>query len=178
VNGLRLVAAAPTPAVRQALFGGDQNLDEGGRNAAAALATRFARTPAWVAGPSRAARQTAAALGGLPDTAAGLADIDYGDWDSRSLADIDPGDLHRWLSDPEFAPPGGESLESVRKRAGHWLDAQAGQALVAVAHASVVRAVVAHALRVPADGIWSLEVAPLAVLRLTHRAGRWHLALG
>jgi broad specificity phosphatase PhoE len=153
VNGLRLVAAAPTPALRQALFGGDQNLDEGGRNAAAALAPRFDRVPAWVAGPARAARQTAAALGGLAATADALADVAYGEWEGRSLADID------------------------RDRAGAWLDAQAGQTLVAVAHATVIRAALAHALRVPADGIWSIEVAPLAIVRLTHRAGRWHLSI-
>lgn len=177
MNGLRLVAAAPTPALRQALFGGDQNLDEGGRNAAAALAPRFDRVPAWVAGPSRAARQTAAALGGLAATADALADVAYGEWEGRSLADIDPGDLHKWLSDPGYAPPGGQSLTEVRDRAGAWLDAQAGQTLVAVAHATVIRAALAHALRVPADGIWSIEVAPLAIVRLTHRAGRWHLSI-
>jgi broad specificity phosphatase PhoE len=177
VNGLRLVAAAPTPALRQALFGGDQNLDEGGRNAAAALAPRFARVPAWVAAPSRAARQTAAALGGLAATADALADPPYGEWDGRSLADIDPGDLHEWLSDPGYAPPGGESLTHVRDRAGAWLDEQAGQTLVAVAHPTVVRAAVAHALRLPADGIWTIEVAPLATVHLTHRSGRWHLSL-
>jgi broad specificity phosphatase PhoE len=64
----------------------------------------------------------------------------------------------------------------VRQRAGAWLDAQAGRNLAAVAHSTVVRAAVAHALQLPADGIWAIEVAPLAVIRLTHRAGRWHLS--
>lgn len=178
MSTLRLVAAAPTPALRQAVFGGDQDLDEGGRNAAAALAPQFTRTPAWVVAPTRAARQTATALGAA-DCAEepALADVGYGAWHTRTLDDLEPADLHAWLTDPHHTPPGGESLTAVRARAGAWLDTRTGQTLTAVAHPTVVRAALAHALRLPADGIWTLDVAPLAVIRLTHRSGRWHLHL-
>jgi broad specificity phosphatase PhoE len=174
VTRLRLVAAALTPAQRRAEFGGDHDLDGGGRRAAETLAPFFARTGPWAAGPSKAARQTAAALGGTPVIAAELADVDYGDWTGRTLDQIDPA---AWLTDPDFTPPGGESLAALRRRAGTWLDAQAGRTLVAVAHTTVVRAALAHALDLPADGIWRLDIAPLAALDLTHRAGRWHLRL-
>jgi broad specificity phosphatase PhoE len=174
VTGLLLVAAALTPAQRRAEFGGDQDLDEGGRRAAESLAPTFARTQTWAAGPSRAAQQTAAALGGTPTIAAALADADYGDWTGHTLDQVD---LTPWLTDPDFTPPGGESLTTVRNRAGAWLDAHAGHTLVAVAHTTVVRAALAHALDLPPDGIWRLDVAPLATLPLTHRAGRWHLHL-
>jgi broad specificity phosphatase PhoE len=87
---------------------------------------------------------------------------------------VDPGD---WLTDLDAAPHGGESLATVINRAGRWLDSRAGHTLTAVAHPTVVRAALCHALGLPADGIWRLEVAPLAVCRLTHRAGRWHLKL-
>jgi len=180
VTGVRLVAAAPTPALRQARFGGDQDLDEGGANAALARRGTLPATGTWVSAPSRAAVQTAAALGGDPTTEPALADVDYGSWTGFALDEIDraePDALHAWLTDPATAPGGGESLAAVRTRAGAWLDAHAGADLTAVAHATVVRAALAHALRLPADGIWQLDVAPLAVLRLTHRAGRWHLHL-
>jgi len=174
VTGLLLVAAALTPAQRRAEFGGDHDLDEGGLHAAQAQKPAFTRTGTWVAGPSNAARQTATALGGTPVIAPELADVDYGDWTGRTLDQVDPTP---WLTDPRFAPPGGESLAVVRHRAGTWLDAQAGRTLIAVAHATVVRAALAHALDLPADGIWRLDIAPLAALPLTHRAGRWHLRL-
>jgi len=172
VTGLLLVAAALTPAQRRAEFGGDHDLDEGGRRAAEALACT--RAGPWISSPSKAARQTAAALGGTPAIAPELADVNYGDWTGRTLEQIDPTP---WLTDPGFAPPGGESLTAVRHRAGTWLDAQAGRTLIAVAHATVVRAALAHALDLPADGIWRLDIAPLAALPLTHRTGRWHLRL-
>lgn len=174
MTGLLLVAAALTPAQRRAEFGGDQNLDEGGRRAAQALAPAFARTGPWTSAPSTAARQTATALGGTPAIAAELADVTYGDWTGRTLHQVDPTG---WLTDPDFTPPGGESLTTVRHRAGAWLDAHAGQTLVAVAHTTIVRAALAHALDLPADGIWRLDIAPLTALALTHRAGRWHLRL-
>jgi broad specificity phosphatase PhoE len=180
VTGLRLVAAAPTPALRRARFGGDDDLDDDGRNAALALRPTLPRTGVWVSGPSRAARQTARALGGEPADAPGLADIDHGTWTGRTpddLAAADPAALHAWLTDPGFAPPGGESLAAARRRAGAWLDAHAGRTLVAVAHPAVVRCALAHALHLPAAAVWQLDVAPLAVLHLTHRAGRWHLHL-
>jgi broad specificity phosphatase PhoE len=175
VTGLLLVAAALTPAQRRAEFGGDHDLDEGGRNAATALAPGFARAGTWIAAPSRAARQTTAALGGTPDIAPELADVNYGNWTGRTLDQVD---LTPWLTDPGHTPPGGESLTDVRRRAGAWLDAQAGRTLVAVANTTVVRAALAHALHLPPDGIWRLDIAPLTALPLTHRAGRWHLRLG
>jgi broad specificity phosphatase PhoE len=100
--------------------------------------------------------------------------VKYGDWTGHTLDQIDPT---LWLTDPTFAPPGGESLIAARQRAGAWLDTQAGQTLIAVAHTTIVRAALAHALDLPPDGIWRLDIAPLTALRLTHRAGRWHLHL-
>ena len=181
MSGLRLVAAAPTPALRRARFGGDDDLDDGGRHAAHALRPAFARAAAWVSGPSRAARQTAAALGGDPHVDAALADVDHGGWAGRTLDQVaadDPAGLHTWLTDPGAAPHGGETLTAARARAGAWLDAHAGRAVVAVAHPTVVRCALAHALHLPPAGVWQLDVAPLAVAHLTHRAGRWHLHLG
>ncbi len=172
MSGLRLIAAAPTAALRRAVFGGDDDLDEGGRNAALARP----RLPGpWVCAPTRAARQTVRALGGgdvVEDRR--LSDPDYGGWTGLALTEVDPGD---WLTDPAAAPHGGESLAAVRTRAGAWLDEQAGRTVTAVAHPTVVRAALCHALGLPPDGIWRLDVAPLAVCRLTHRAARWHLSL-
>ncbi|WP_164842318.1 histidine phosphatase family protein [Actinoplanes solisilvae] len=175
MTGLRIVAAAHTPALRRAVFGGDDGLDEGGRNAALALRPQLSSDTAWVCSPSRAAGQTAEMLGAATFTvAAELADIDYGAWTGRGLHEVELGD---WLTSPDASPHGGESLTGVTERAGRWLDRQAGIATTAVAHPAVVRAVVAYALNLPPDGIWRLDVAPLSITRLTHRAGRWHLAI-
>ena len=68
MSGLRLLAAAPTAALRRAVFGGDDDLDEGGQRAALALSEADGpdlggRADGWVCAPSQAALQTARALG-------------------------------------------------------------------------------------------------------------------
>jgi broad specificity phosphatase PhoE len=177
MNRLRLVAAAPTPALRRGEFGGDHDLDEGGTRAALALRKVITGGEPWVCAPSRAAEQTAWALAREPAVAPALADPDQGEWTGRTMEQVDPAALRQWLADPQFAPPGGESLAAVVERVGAWLDTQAGARLVAVAHPIVVRAALTHALGLPPAGIWHFDVAPLSVTRLGHRAGRWHLYL-
>ena len=182
MSGLRLIAAAPTAAQRRAVFGGDEDLDEGGSGAARALRPSLPHRDPWICAPSRAARQTAAALGVdlAPDPEPGLADPDYGRWTGRTLDDIaaaEPAALQTWLTDPAAAPHGGESLTQLTARAGAWLDAHAGDRLVAVAHPVLIRAALTHALRLHPAGIRQLEVAPLSITRLVHRGGLWHLHL-
>jgi broad specificity phosphatase PhoE len=177
VSGLRLLATAPTPALRAARFGGDDDLDEGGRAAALALPP-LGRGDLWVCAPSRAARETAQALGHSAIVEPSLTDADFGTWTGLSLDEValaDPKGLREWLTDPASVPHGGESLAAVRDRAGGWLDAMAHQRAVVVVHPLLVRAALAHALRVPPEALWSIEVAPLALVRLTNRSGRWHV---
>jgi broad specificity phosphatase PhoE len=177
VNGIVLVATAPTAALRRAQFGGDQDLDDGGTNAARALRGTITGHH-WYAAPSRAARQTAHALGHHPQPAPGLADPDYGTWTGHTLDQLPPEHAHAWLTDPGTTPPGGEPLTAVIHRAGTWLDTHTDtRDTVAVAHPTVVRAALTHALGLPPHGIWRLDVAPLSATRLHHRAGRWHLHL-
>jgi broad specificity phosphatase PhoE len=191
VSGLRLLAAAATPGLRRAVFGGDDDLDEGGLRAALALTGATlsgtdlgGRADRWVCAPSQAALQTARALGhddpaGDPVVEKALADPGYGRWAGLGLGDVaaaDPEGLQAWLTDPDAAPHGGESLSAVRQRVGAWLDAQAEQRVVAVAHPVVVRAALTHALGLPDSAVWQLDVAPLSLVRLTHRTGRWHVS--
>jgi broad specificity phosphatase PhoE len=185
VSGLRLLAAAATPALRRAVFGGDDDLDEGGLRAALTLSSAAdrdlgGRSDAWLCAPSQAALQTARALGhDDPVVEKALADPDYRRWVGLGLGDVagaEPEGLQEWLTDPHAAPHGGESLAAMRQRVGGWLDRQTEQRAVAVAHPAVIRAALTHALGLPDEAVWQLDVAPLSLTRLTHRAGRWHVS--
>lgn len=200
-TSLRLVAHGHTAALRQARFGGSDGLDEGGRRAALALSpARPGRRPAdaglstgesgrragnadaCLSSPATAAVQTAYALGLTPVVEAALADCDYGDWTGRSLAEIAadrPDALREWLSAPDAAPHGGESIVAVRQRVGRWLDAQrgGGQRVTAVTHPLVIRVALVHALDLPLATYRQFDVAPLAVVRLTGHGPRWQLRL-
>ncbi|MCZ7373826.1 histidine phosphatase family protein [Micromonospora sp. WMMC250] len=187
-TSLRLVAHAHTIALRQARFGGPSDgLDEGGLRAALALAQarrgHLGVRDACVSSPAAAATDTADALGLRPTVEASLADCDYGDWTGRSVEEIaieQPQALHEWMSEPDSAPHGGESVAAVRDRVGAWLDGQrdADRRITAIAHPLVIRIAVVHALDLPLATYRQVDVEPLAIVRLTGRGARWHLRLG
>ncbi|MFI9638810.1 histidine phosphatase family protein [Micromonospora sp. NPDC051925] len=186
-TSLRLVAHAHTGALRRAVFGaGDDDLDEGGRRAALALTAGPDRrgplgtVDVCLTSPASAAVQTAYAIGLHPTVDAALADCDYAGWAGQSLADVgarEPEALRQWQDVPEAAPHGGESLAALRDRVGGWLDTRLapGVRVAAVTHPMVIRVAIGHALRLPMAALPRLDVAPLAVVRLSRYGSRWQL---
>ncbi|MDZ7927695.1 MAG: histidine phosphatase family protein [Agrobacterium sp.] len=128
--------------------------------------------------PMLAARQTAARLGlqGVDDPS--LADMRYGRWSGRTLAEVaeaEPSLLAAWMADPEFTGHGGESRQDLAHRVGQWLQNLypiTGR-IVGITHASVVRAILLHVLQAPAEAFWSLDIAPATMTDLRHDGRRW-----
>ncbi|MDT9698372.1 histidine phosphatase family protein [Streptomyces sp. P17] len=176
-----LCAAAPTG--REVRFA-DTPLDERAlRQARTAAAALPAATTCHTA-PSQRCRQTAEALGwDSLVTEPALRDLEMGRWYGRTpeeIATADPVAFSTWLSDPEAAPHGGESVADVCRRIDAWLGALpdgAGQ-VVAVVEQAVARAAVICALAAPPASFWRIDVPPLDAVRLTGRAGRWNLRMG
>lgn len=193
---MALVSVAPTAALRAVRFADDEGLDADGlRRAASAARTLASGALGAGALPSRArvlvdgsarARQTARTLG-LAARAGesgvqvdpGLRDLDVGAWRGRELADIPDDEVHRWLTEPEMIPPGGESRADLLRRVATWLttlDDEPGH-VIAVTHPTVIRAVLLAALQSPPEIFWRIDVAPLTAT-LLHRpapAAPWTL---
>lgn len=173
-----LVRHARTAAVHRAAFPLDEPLDERGRADAAALAGTLT-TPEVLCSPSRRARETCAALGlDAPTEDAALAECDFGAWAGRTLAEVhaeDPGGVAAWMTDPDAAPHGGESLREFTARVAGWMAGQAARdgGAVAVTHGGVVKAAVAHALGAPVQATWRIDVAPLRTTELHAHDERW-----
>jgi len=182
---LLLISHAPTAAMRAGRFPADDPLDARGLADAQAAQARlshlshlaaFNEAPAFVS-PAVCARDTASALGLNAKVDAALADIDYGNWTGRLLADLaaqTPIDLTAWMHDPDAAPHGGESFSQAVKRIGEWLDtldvAQSNaRDVIAVTHAAIIRAAVIHALAASSAIFPRIEIAPLTVVEL-HRS--------
>jgi broad specificity phosphatase PhoE len=178
---LLLVASAPTAATRRAAFPLDEAIDTAAIGAAAML-RGAARTPdlALVA-PELRARQTAAAIGlAEPLVDGSLRDLDHGAWAGASVTDIGQRDaegLRRWMSDPQAAPHGGESVAALCDRVRGALArlAATGGAVTAVTHPAVMRAAIVAALDAPLTAFWSIDIAPLARLTLHADGARWRL---
>jgi probable phosphoglycerate mutase len=104
-----------------------------------------------VTSPLRRAAQTAEEIGRRCSvdvkTDDRLLELDYGEWDGRRLADIDPHEWQTWRDDPTRTLPGGESVPAVRERIASFcrqhLD---GRTVVAVSHVTQIKAAVVWAL--------------------------------
>src|SRR5262249_45656214 len=150
---------------------------------AAALAPRISHVDRAWSSPALCARQTAAALGLDAIADAALRDCDFGSWAGRKLAEVHAGDPHAvaaWLADPEATPHGGESRTAMSVRIVAWLRScvkDTGR-IVAVTHASVIRAAILGVLDAPAAAFWRIDVPPLSMVDLSSDGARWSLRAG
>ncbi|WP_242621852.1 histidine phosphatase family protein [Komagataeibacter xylinus] len=102
---------------------------------------------------------------------------DMGAWHGLSLKALPPADLARWVGDASFAPPGGESRDSLLRRVATWLAALPATParLLALADATTVRALAIAALGGDGAMMARLDIAPLTRTVLTRHA-TWRLA--
>ncbi|RKR37585.1 histidine phosphatase family protein [Paraburkholderia sp. BL17N1] len=184
---LLLVSHASTAAQRAGRFPADDSLDARGLAEAQTHAARLRlaiaeESPAFVS-PAACARETATALGLTASVDAGLADLNYGAWQGRRLADLAaeaPQDVAAWTRDPDAAPHGGESFSQLVKRVGGWLEAlldgetdRASSNVVAVTHAPVLRAAIVYTLGTSPIVFPRIEIAPLSIIELRHSSRGW-----
>ena len=150
----------------------------------AAFIHRTARVDAVVSSPLTRCVTTASVIGhavGLPPIPdEGLIDRDYGDWQGRSLADVqakDPARAAAWLADPGAEIPNGEPLQALADRVTAAFDRivsrHAGQAVVVVGHDTVNRVILLRALGLGLEAYGRIGQAPGAVSRLGHDGKNW-----
>jgi alpha-ribazole phosphatase len=111
-------------------------------------------------------------------------EVGFGEWEGRTrveLEKIDPGQVTRFLQDPvNSRPPGAEPLEDFtgRVQAGFddLLDRFTGQSVLVVAHAGVIRAIMAYVLEVPPARMYRIHVANAGLSRIrTDRDRQFYL---
>jgi broad specificity phosphatase PhoE len=174
---LTLVAHAPTTATVRAAFPLDESLEVRGAAAAREARDRLRRVARTLRSPAKAAGETAEALGLAAEVDAGLADWDLGEWRGHTFDEIsaaDPEAVGAWLTVPEAAPHGRESLTMLLDRVAAWLRAFDGDGhTVAVTHSAVVRAAVVTTLDAAPSGFWRVDVAPLTATILRGGPSRW-----
>lgn len=171
---LVLVRHAPTPATRRHAFPQDEPLDERGRELATGLAGRLAGDRV-VASPALRCRETVAAAGlTAQEVDPRWAELDFGDWAGRTLDEVaerDPSALDAWLRDPTTAPPGGESLTTLRDRISTAMAdaATTSGTTVVVTSGGPIKVAVLTLLGAPLSSLWNLDVAPCSVTTLHAR---------
>ncbi len=157
--------------MRERVFGRlDVGLSDTGRAHAERIAEALAAEPivAVYSSPLRRALDTAAplarALGLDPVAVDGLRELDFGELEGLTVAEIAerfPAELS-WMSAPaDVSFPGGESVAALQERAVRavrWIAAgHAGETVAVFAHAVTIRTVLADALAMPLDALFRLD---------------------
>ncbi|MEU3825447.1 histidine phosphatase family protein [Streptomyces sp. SID486] len=179
-----LVAPAGSASLRQARFyDGGGPIDDAGAESARAAAGSLPSAARVLLSPGVRCRETAEALGLDGTVVPELAGLDVGRWRGRALDEVgaaEPEAVGRWLTDPDCAPHGGETVTGFCARVGDLLSGGVfpDGRTVAVVEPEVVRAVVVQVLGAPEAAFWRLDVPPLTVTELSGRSGRWNLRLG
>lgn len=141
---------------------------------------RGRQTAAAILGPSADARgddrgpeRASAPMGIVVDER--WVEIDYGDLDGEPVSEAWAPLWARWREDPEYAPPGGESLAAVGRRVREACEELAEAAstgdVVVVTHVSPIKAAVMWALGVGDQTAWRMfcDVASVSRLDVTER---------
>ena len=150
----------------------DPPLDDVGREQAAQLAAVLPDVGRVVSSPLRRARDTAAAIAAGGDVTIDdrFVELDYGEFDGRPTADVPAEVWAAWRADPDFAPPGGETLAALRARVVEACEELAGDAhgrdVVVVTHVSPVKATVGWALGAGFEVNWRTYVQPASITRI------------
>ena len=151
----------------------DLPLDETGRAQAAALAAVVGNATRVVTSPLQRARATAEALGPPVTVDERWIELDYGEWDQRPVASVPEQTWRVWRADPDFAPPGGESLADlgrrVREACEELREEVVDHDVVVVSHVSPIKAAVAWALDVSVLVSWRLHLDVASLSRIAVR---------
>lgn len=155
----------------------------------ASLAKRLPREAVWKVTPLSRTRRTAQAIfrAGYPVAELGvepdMIEQSLGEWQGLPHAEL-PAKLALpvhpfWPLAGDEKPPGGESMPEVIARAGATMERlaveHAGQDVVIVSHGGTIRAVIAHALRIPPDSALHLSIQNLSLTRLERTPAGWRV---
>jgi len=94
----------------------------------------------------------------------GMREVDFGDWDGKSVAEIgDAAAVSQFLINPsDITPPGGEHHTQFHTRVvdcwQQWLDGVSGDHRLLVAHGGVIRVILCHLLQIPDSAYWRLAL--------------------
>lgn len=148
----------------------DLPLDGIGRAQIASMAAKIGVVDRVITSPLLRARQTAEVLGVPTEVDARWEELNYGEYEGRAMSDIPPDTWSKWRSDPDFAPPGGESMRDLGVRVRAACDDVAADAMdrtvVVVSHVSPVKAAVAWALDAPGSIAWRCHLDQASICRI------------
>jgi len=104
-----------------------------------------------------------------------FSEVGFGAWEGKDREEVEqqfPGQIARFYRDPvNQRPPGAEPLDEFLSRVRNGFDELlprfAGQTVLIVAHAGVIRAIMSHALEIPPAAMYRIHVKNAGMTRLS-----------
>lgn len=151
----------------------DLPIDDVGRAQAAAVTSVVSKVDRVVCSPSLRTRQTAEVFGVEPELDERWLEMDYGDFDGVAMADVPRDMWAEWITNPDFRPPGGESLQEMGDRVfaacDDLLEAARTSDIVVVSHATPIKAAMAWALGVDVTITWRSQIDQASITKILVR---------
>ena len=106
-----------------------------------------------------------------------LWEMNFGDWEMQSWAEIKREESDPWMADfVNINTPNGESFLELSKRANEFLDeiiAQDFKQVVLVNHSATIRTLVCRALELDLKNAFRMEIDYGSISKITHKNGFW-----
>ncbi len=152
----------------------DAPLTERGLAQAGTLGPAVTGCGRLISSPLTRARRTAEAMGTGLDIEIDdrWIEVDYGQFDGQPLGSVPSEVWKLWRSDPDYRPPGGETLTETGHRvreaceelfASDGTGARGPAPVVVVSHVSPIKAAACWALGLGVEGAWRLYLATASV---------------
>jgi probable phosphoglycerate mutase len=179
-----LIRHGETPLTPQKKFSGDGPLNpeltqEGLAQAElVAQAVAVLKPDVIIASPLNRTRQTAEALSRITELPVNYdeawLECSFGIWDGLSIDEVKekyPADYQAWICSTSFAPPQGESYDSVAVRIDEALEQLVamypGQRVAVVSHNGTIKTATKLAIGAPAESIFHIDVAPCSITTIS-----------
>ena len=111
-----------------------------------------------------------------------LMELNFGDWELKEWNAIEATELDPWMKDfVHYKVPGGESYVDLETRALEFLEelkTKNFENVHVVTHAGVIRALVAHALRLPLKDSFRIKLAYGAVIKIAYNEEKFTVKEG
>ena len=131
-----------------------------------------------IASPLNRTRQTAEALSRITELPVNYdeawLECSFGIWDGLSIDEVKekyPADYQAWICSTSFAPPQGESYDSVAVRIDEALEQLVamypGQRVAVVSHNGTIKTATKLAIGAPAESIFHIDVAPCSITTIS-----------
>lgn len=187
-TNLLLLRHGETPLTPERRFSGTGSGDPGLSDVGRRQAEQAAQSPLLLTAgitqiltsPLRRCRETAAIVAAALDLPVEVEDdlreMDFGDWEGSTFAEVEqrhPADLTAWKQSADVAPTGSSEtftglLHRVAAVAQRMTSTYPDTTVLAVTHVTPVKAFVAHALGAPPMSFFSMELSPAAHTRITY----------